>query len=70
MSGQDRTQLFGILGIVLGICLCGPAGIILGILSIRDANAAGKPKTLGYLAIAAGVIGIVISIVSIASINR
>jgi hypothetical protein len=58
-AGNDKTQLFGILGIVIGLICCGPAGIVLGILSIMEAKKVGKPQTLGIVAIALSVIGMI-----------
>ena len=52
---NDHTTLFGVLGIVLGICLW-PAGIVFSALAMNSAGRVGKPKTLG-------IIGLVISIV-------
>jgi hypothetical protein len=58
-AGKDNTQLFGILGIVIGLICCGPAGIVLGILSIMQAKKFGKPQTLGIIAIVLSVVGII-----------
>ncbi|MEO3775879.1 hypothetical protein ABGB16_03295 [Micromonospora sp. B11E3] len=58
-AGRDRTTLWGVLGIVLGLLCCGVLGIIFGYLSIRDARRYGKSPVLGYLAIAFGVINII-----------
>ncbi|GAA2219255.1 DUF4190 domain-containing protein [Micromonospora olivasterospora] len=58
-AGRDRTTLWGVLGIVLGLLCCGILGIIFGYLSIRDARRYGKSPVLGYLAIAFGVINII-----------
>ncbi|MCZ7435468.1 DUF4190 domain-containing protein [Micromonospora sp. WMMC241] len=60
-AGRDRTTLWGVLGIVLGLLCCGILGIVLGWLSIRDARRFGKSPLLGWLAIAFGVINIVAS---------
>ena len=48
---QDRSTLFGVLGIVIGFICCPIAGVVLGILAIRDAKAAGKSTALGIAAI-------------------
>jgi len=48
---QDRSQLYGILGIVIGFICCPIVGVVLGILSIRDARAVGKSPALGIAAI-------------------
>ncbi|MGC4848347.1 DUF4190 domain-containing protein [Micromonospora sp. DT15] len=58
-QGRDRTTLWGVLGIVLGLICCGIFGIIFGYLSIRDARRYGQSPLLGYLAIAFGVINII-----------
>ena len=60
-AGTDRTQLWGILGIVIGLLCCGPAGVVFGILSINEANKWNKPKTLGIIAIVASVLGMILS---------
>ncbi|MET7877130.1 DUF4190 domain-containing protein [Micromonospora profundi] len=57
--GRDRTTLWGVLGIVLGLICCGILGVIFGYLSIRDARRYGQSPVLGYLAIAFGVINII-----------
>ena len=48
--GNDRTQLYGILGLVIGLLCCSPIGIVLGVLSMNEAKKAGKPNTLGLVA--------------------
>lgn len=58
-AGRDRTTLWGVLGIVLGLICCGILGIVFGYLSIRDAKRYGQSPVLGYLAIAFGVINII-----------
>ncbi|GAA3759717.1 DUF4190 domain-containing protein [Micromonospora maritima] len=60
-AGRDRTTLWGVLGIVLGLLCCGILGIVFGWLSIRDARRNGKSQVLGWLAIAFGVVNIVAS---------
>ena len=58
-AGKNRTTLWGVLGIVLGLICCGILGIIFGYLSIRDAKRYGQSPVLGYLAIAFGVLNII-----------
>nr|QLJ97888.1 DUF4190 domain-containing protein [Micromonospora carbonacea] len=58
-GGRDRTRLWGVLGIILGLLCCGILGIVFGYLSIRDAKRYGQSPVLGYLAIAFGVINII-----------
>jgi hypothetical protein len=60
-AGRDRTTLWGILGIILGLICCGILGIVFGYLSIRDAKRFGRSQLLGWLAIAFGVINIITS---------
>lgn len=69
-AGTDRTQLWGILGIVIGLICCPLVGIIFGVLSIVEANKWGKPKTLGIIAIVASVAGgIIASIINFTVLN-
>lgn len=56
---QDRSAVFGILGIIVGFVCCPLIGVILGILAIRDAKAAGKSTALGIAAIIVSVIAAV-----------
>ncbi|MEV0809986.1 DUF4190 domain-containing protein [Micromonospora sp. NPDC050200] len=58
-AGRNRTTLWGVLGIVLGLICCGVLGIVFGYLSIRDAKRYGQSPVLGYLAIAFGVLNII-----------
>ena len=64
----DRTTLFGVLGIVIGAICCPIVGIVLGVLSMRDAKANGKPSTLGIIAIVVSVLAMIFG--AIYSINR
>jgi len=57
-GGQDRTQIFGIIGMIVGLICCPIVGIVLGVLSLRDAKRYNNSPTLGYLAIALSVVGI------------
>ncbi|MFF3864727.1 DUF4190 domain-containing protein [Micromonospora sp. NPDC020750] len=68
-AGRDRTTLWGVLGIVLGLICCGVLGIVFGYLSVRDAKRYGQSPVLGYLAIAFGVINIIGSLILRASGN-
>jgi hypothetical protein len=58
-AGNDRTTLWGVLGIVIGLICCGILGIVFGALSVRDAKRSGKSPVLGYVAIALGVLNLV-----------
>ncbi|WBB66487.1 DUF4190 domain-containing protein [Micromonospora sp. WMMD812] len=57
--GRNRTTLWGVLGVVLGLICCGILGIVFGYLSIRDARRYGQSPVLGYVAVALGVVNIV-----------
>jgi hypothetical protein len=48
-AGDDKTTLWGVLGIVFGFC-CPLLGVIFGVLSQREATKVGKPATLAYIA--------------------
>lgn len=61
-AGNDKTTLFGVLGLIIGLICCGPAGIVLGILSINQAKQYGNSPTLGWIAVIVSAIGIVINI--------
>ncbi|MFC7544889.1 hypothetical protein [Plantactinospora sp. GCM10030261] len=60
-AGTDRSTLWGVLGIVIGLICCGILGIVFGWLSIRDAQKFGKSPVLGYVAIGVSVLSIVIN---------
>lgn len=59
-AGKDRTELWGWLGIVIGLVCCGVLGIIFGVLSVQDARRWGKSPTLGYVAIGVSALEIVV----------
>lgn len=56
-AGNDKTTLFGVLGLIIGLICCGPAGIVLGILSINQAKQHGSSPTLGYVATVVAALG-------------
>jgi hypothetical protein len=62
-AGNDKTTLWGVLGIVIGFLCCPILGVVFGILSINEAKKAGKPNTLGVVAIVASVLGIVLGLI-------
>jgi CDP-diglyceride synthetase len=62
-AGNDKTTLWGVLGIVVGLLCCGLLGIVFGVLSMNEAKKAGKPKTLGIIAIVLSVLNIIGSII-------
>lgn len=57
-SGNDRTTLFGVLGIIFAFC-CGILGIVFGILAITQARSNNKPPTLGVIAIVISILNII-----------
>jgi hypothetical protein len=61
--GTDRSTLWGVLGIVVGLICCGALGILFGALSIRDAKRFGKSPVLGWVAIVVSVVNIIVGII-------
>ena len=57
-TGNDRTTLFGVLGIIFAFC-CGILGIVFGILAIMQARNNNKPPTLGVIALVIAALNIV-----------
>lgn len=57
-TGNDRTTLFGVLGIIFAFC-CGILGVVFGILSITQARNNNKPPTLGIIALVISAINII-----------
>jgi hypothetical protein len=60
---NDRTTLWGVLGIVIGLICCWPLGLVFAFLSFREARKAGKQPTLAYIAFACCAIGIIWNII-------
>ena len=65
--GNDKVTLFGVLGIVFGICFW-PVGLVFAILSYRDAKRYGKSATLAIV----GFVLVALSLISsiIYAVNR
>ncbi len=62
-TGQnDHTQLYGIIGMIVGLICCPIVGIVFGILSIRDARRFSNSPTLGYVAIGLSIVGFIWSL--------
>ncbi|HEY8472543.1 MAG TPA: hypothetical protein VIL37_07895 [Natronosporangium sp.] len=53
-------MLWGWLGVIIGLICCGVLGVIFGVLSLLDANKYGNTKVLGIVAIAAGLVNIIV----------
>lgn len=64
---SNTPTILGIIGIIVGLLCCGPAGIVLGVISILQARKTGQSQTLGIVAIVASVIGMIINIVLISN---
>lgn len=58
-AGPDRTTLYGVLGLIIGLICCGVIGIVLGYLSIREARRHGSSPVLGWVAIILSVVNII-----------
>lgn len=69
-AGNDKSQLLGIIGIVAAIC-CPLAGIVLGVISLMQANKYGSNKMWGIIAIVlAVVVGVLGTIVNLTVLNN
>jgi hypothetical protein len=64
---NDHTTLFGVLGIVLGVCLW-PAGLVFSLLAMNAAGRAGKPKTLGVIGLILTILAAIFSIYRVATL--
>ncbi|HKT02563.1 MAG TPA: hypothetical protein VJT31_23790 [Rugosimonospora sp.] len=69
-AANDRSTLFGVLGLVIGLLCCSPAGIVLGVLSIQQSNKSGKPATLGYVAVVVSVVALIGGIIYAVAIRK
>jgi hypothetical protein len=63
VPANDKTQLWGILGIVTGLICCPILGVVFGVLSLQESKKSGKPPTLAYAAFGASAVGIVITVI-------
>jgi hypothetical protein len=66
---NDKTNLWGILGIVIGFICCPILGFVFGALSLQEAKKSGKSPTLAYVAFGLSALNIVIGIALVASGN-
>lgn len=62
-AGNDKTTLFGVLGLIIGLLCCSPAGIVLGALSINQAKKHGSSPTLGYVALIVSIVALIAGII-------
>ena len=58
-AGKDNSQLLGIIGAVVGLICCWPAGVVLGVLSLIQANKFNSSKTWAILAFVASAINLI-----------
>jgi H+/Cl- antiporter ClcA len=65
---RDRTELWGWLGIVFGIC-CGLVGVVFGVLSLQEARKHGRSPVLGWVAIGVSVLTLLTNTILVASDN-
>jgi len=63
VPANDRTTLFGVLGIIGAFC-CWPVGVVFSILAYTESRKYGKPPTLAYIAFAVLVVGLIVNIFS------
>jgi hypothetical protein len=64
---NNTAQTLGIIGIVVGLLCCSPAGIVLGIVSMNKAKQQGQSTTIGLVAIVVSAIALLIGIVVFAT---
>jgi len=67
-AGNDKTTLWGVLGIVFAIC-CWPLGVLFAILGIMEARKYGKQPTLSYVAFGIIVLAFIVNIILFATNN-
>lgn len=67
-AGNDRTTLWGVLGIVFALC-CPIVGIVFSVLALIEARKFGKPPTLAYVGFVIAGLNIVLNIVLAATGN-
>jgi hypothetical protein len=69
-AGNDKTTLWGVLGIILALPVCcWPLGVLFGVLSLLAAKKSGKPPTLAYVAFGIAVVSALINIGLLATGN-
>jgi hypothetical protein len=61
-AGNDKTTLFGVLGIILALC-CWPAGIVFAFLSMNEAKKYGNQPTLAYVGFVVAGLNLIFGIV-------
>jgi hypothetical protein len=69
-AGNDKTTLWGVLGIVIGLICCPILGIVFGVLSMNEAKKAGKQPTLAYVAFALSALNIILGVVYYTTLRK
>jgi hypothetical protein len=67
-SPNDRTTLFGILGIVGALC-CAPLGVLFGLLSLMEARRNRTKPTLAYVAFGIAALSVLLNIIWVSTGN-
>ncbi|MEU7908699.1 hypothetical protein [Actinoplanes sp. NPDC049118] len=65
-AGNDKTTLWGVLGIVFAFC-CTPLAIVFAILSLLEAKKVGKQPTLAFVSFGIIALLLIVQIVFYAS---
>ena len=65
-AGNDKTTLWGVLGIVFAFC-CTPLAIVFAVLSLLEARKVGKQPTLAYVSFGIIAVLLVVQIIVYAS---
>jgi uncharacterized protein YneF (UPF0154 family) len=64
-AAQSNTpMILGVVGLVVGLLCCSPAGIVLGYLSMKKAKEQGQSTTLGKVAMIVSIVALVIGIIA------
>lgn len=65
-AANDKTTLWGVLGIVFAFC-CLPLGVVFAVLSMLEAKKAGKQPTLAYVGFGLAALILVLDIILFAT---
>ncbi|GGQ65962.1 DUF4190 domain-containing protein [Couchioplanes azureus] len=63
--GNDKTTLWGVLGIVFAFC-CMPLAVVFSVLSLMEAKKYGKEPTLAYVGFGLAALLLVVNIIGFA----
>lgn len=61
-AGNDRTTLFGVLGIVFALC-CWPVGVIFAVLSLNESKKHNTSPALAYVGFAIAAVNLIVGII-------